>query len=76
MKSPSTLIPILEKCIKVQEAMATAESRFNEAVRSLLYHAHMKDRDMIEWYEKRIEINKAIHTRLKSYYTRLTSTLN
>ena len=63
MKSPSTIIAILEKAILVQENMKTAERRYNDYYNNRMGGA--------EWNRDRAAVNKAIYKRLSSYYARL-----
>ena len=69
MKSPSTLIALHEKCIKIQEMIQTCEDRINGHERSAMFHRSMYNLDHAQWQTSRMEINKAILERLKLYYT-------
>ena len=66
-KSPSTIIAILEKSLKVQECIEKAYSRMQYG-----FDMQIKGNpEMRQHYAKRIEINAAIIKRLEAYYDRL-----
>ena len=66
-KSPSTIIAILEKSLKVQNCIETASLRMQYG-----FDMQIKGKpEMRQHYAKRIEINAAIIKRLEAYYDRL-----
>lgn len=71
MKSPSTLIAILNKAILVQENIEKAEQNVKDHIEQVKFYQSIYNHEMVYHYTKRIDSNKAIAKRLTAYYSHL-----